>query len=235
VIHPVYIALGSNLGDRLDNLRTAVRDLFPRAPVCRVSNIYQTPPWGYLDQPYFLNMVVEAQTSLTPRELLDYLRTLESQMGREKTIVNGPRTIDMDILFYGNQIYNDEELTIPHPRMRGRGFVMLPLADLTTTYIHPVFRLRIAGMLKECDLLEIQPFSSAADFEVSLSDERMLMPVEATLALKGNEQAARIFHSLPPSHQQEHLRYIAEARKAETRHRRASRMLETLLRDGQTQ
>jgi len=230
VIHPVYIALGTNLGDRTENLRRAVIGLFPSAPVCRVSNIYQTPPWGYEDQPAFLNMVVEAQTSLAPPELLEYLQTLEKKIGREKTLLNGPRIIDLDILFYGSQIYEDDRLTIPHPRMRGRGFVMLPLADLTTTFIHPVYKLRIAGLLKECVLGEIRLFSSAADFEASLNGERVLVPIEATLTLKENDLAARIFHSLPPSRQQKHLNYILTAKRDETRQRRAEAMVAALLR-----
>lgn len=233
--YPVFIALGSNLGDRLANLRAAVGGLFPRAPVCRISSVYETPPWGVLDQPYFLNMVVEAQTSLAPRELLDYLKALEVKIGREKTVLNGPRKIDLDILLYENQIYNDEQLAIPHPRLRGRGFALLPLAELAANLIHPVFRLRISGLLKECDTHNIRLFTGAKEFEESLGGKPILVPLDVALALKTNDQAARIFHDLPPSHQREHLSYILEARKAVTRQRRALKLVAILLDRGLAQ
>lgn len=233
--YPVYLALGSNLGDRMENLLAAVRGLFPRAPVCRVSPVYETPPWGYLDQPNFLNMVVEVQTSLSPRELLDYLKELEVKIGREKSVPNGPRQIDLDILFYENQIYQDEELTIPHPRLRGRAFVLLPMADLTSNFIHPVYKLRISGLLKECDTREIRLFSSADDFIENLGSKYYLVPFEVSLALKSNEQASRAFHALPLSHQREHINYILDAKKADTRARRAAKMVSVLIERGPLQ
>ncbi len=233
--YPIYLALGSNLGDRLDNLRAAVRSLFPRAPVCRVSSVYQTLPWGYLDQPPFLNMVVEAQTSLSPRELLDFLQSIEVKMGREKTIQNGPRLIDLDILFFENQRYEDESLCIPHPRLRGRGFVLRPMADLSSSYIHPVYKLRISGLLKECDLSGIQLHTDAQNFEESLGSRYPLVPLEVALALQANQPAARIFHALSHSHQREHLNYIREAKKPGTRQRRAAKMLAILLDRGPAQ
>lgn len=233
--YPVYLALGSNLGDRLANLRAAVSGLFPLAPVCRVSAVYKTPPWGYLDQPDFLNMVVEAQTSLNPRELLDYLKALETKIGREKSVINGPRQIDLDILFFENQVYHDEQLTIPHPRLRGRAFALLPMAELAANYIHPVYRLRISGLLKECNSNEIRLHTTALQFEESLGGKSILVPLEAALALKTNEEAARRFHALPSSHQREHLRYILEARKADTRLRRAHKMVAILLDRGSIQ
>ncbi len=233
--YPIYLALGTNLGDRLENLRTAVRGLFPRVPVCRLSPVYETPPWGYLAQPPFLNMVVEVQTSLAPRELLDTLKELETKLGREKTIQNGPRLIDLDILFYENRVYQDEELTIPHPRLRGRAFALMPMADLSASFIHPVFKLRISGLLKECDPREIRLFTSAEDFAASLGSKHYLVPIEAALALKGNEQAARAFHALPLSHQREHIHYILEAKKADTRARRAAKMVTVLLERGPVQ
>lgn len=233
--YPIYLALGSNLGNRLENLLTAVRGLFPRVPVCRVSSVYETPPWGVVDQPNFLNMVVEAQTSLAPRELLDYVKELETRIGREKTVLNGPRQIDLDILFYENQTYQDEQLVIPHPRLRGRGFALMPMADLAASFIHPVYKLRISGLLKECDTREIRLFTSAEEFAAGLGDKHLLIPMEVALALKANEQAARAFHALPLSHQREHIRYILEARKASTRVNRAARMVTVLLERGPVQ
>lgn len=233
--YPIYLALGSNLGERLENLRAAVRGLFPRAPVCRVSAVYETPPWGILDQPRFLNMVVEVQTSLTPGELLAYIKELEVKIGREKTVVNGPRQIDLDILFYENQIYQDESLTIPHPRLRGRAFALLPMADLAANFIHPVYKLRISGLLKECDSRDIRLFATAEEFTASLGGKHLLVPIEAALALKANEQASRAFHALPLSHQREHIQYILEAKKADTRARRAAKMVTVLLERGPAQ
>ncbi len=225
---PVYLALGSNQGDRLQYLFTAVRGLFPRAPVSRVSSVYETPPWGYLNQPAFLNMVVEVQTSLEPRALLDLLKSIESKMGRVKTILNGPRLIDMDILFYESQIYQDDSLTVPHPRMRGRGFVLRPMADLAPDFLHPQYNLSISVLLGECDLNGITAFTSASEFEDNLAPDRYLLAVEAAQAFNGNDQAAKIFNQISPSHQREYIRFVSDAKKADTRRRRAQKMLTML-------
>ncbi|HBX71072.1 MAG TPA: 2-amino-4-hydroxy-6-hydroxymethyldihydropteridine diphosphokinase, partial [Chloroflexi bacterium] len=102
---PIYIALGTNLGDRLANLQSAIRQMPPEVTILAQSPIYQTPPWGYADQPDFLNQVVMAETNLPPQALLAYLKTLEIRVGRMPTFRYGPRVVDLDILFYGDLIY----------------------------------------------------------------------------------------------------------------------------------
>ncbi len=225
---PVYLALGSNQGDRLENLRAAGSGLFPRAPVCRMSTVYETPPWGYLDQPAFLNMVVEVQTTLEPLALLDLLKSIETKMGRFKTILNGPRLIDLDILFFESQIIEDDRLSIPHPRLRGRGFVLRPMADLAPDFLHPQYNLPITALLGECELNGITPFTPSTEFETSLAPDRYLLPIEAAQAFNGNDQAAKIFNQLSPSHQREYIRFVSEAKKAETRQRRTQKILAML-------
>ncbi|MCK4899641.1 MAG: 2-amino-4-hydroxy-6-hydroxymethyldihydropteridine diphosphokinase, partial [Anaerolineales bacterium] len=127
--HTIYIALGTNLGNRLDNLQRTVKALPPEARVINASPIYETPPWGYLDQAYFLNQVLQAETDLTPEDLLSYLKRLETQLGRQTSFKYGPRLIDLDILFYDDLILETSILTIPHPKINERAFVLVPLAD----------------------------------------------------------------------------------------------------------
>ncbi len=127
-----YLALGSNVGDRLGNLREAV-DLLSSTPgvsVSRVAGLYETEPVGVRDQPWFLNSVVEVSTNLSPEALLDAVKEVERSAGRTPTYRWGPREIDVDILLYDGVKLSDERLTIPHPRMRERLFVLLPLQEL---------------------------------------------------------------------------------------------------------
>mgnify|MGYP000050047362 CR=1 FL=1 len=155
----VFIALGTNLGDRLANLHDAINALAPDVHILRESTIYETPPWGYTDQPAFLNMVVEAETSLDPRALLDYLKKREDELGRVKNFRYGPRHIDLDILFYDDLVFEDERLQIPHPRLHERAFVLVPLADLAPEFVHPVFGKDVKSLLSILDCDEIHPFS----------------------------------------------------------------------------
>jgi 2-amino-4-hydroxy-6-hydroxymethyldihydropteridine diphosphokinase len=134
----VYLALGSNLGDRLANLEAALAALPPAVKVLQRSPVYETPPWGITDQPAFLNMVIQAKTRLIPVQLLQYLKSLETKLGRRPSIRYGPRLIDIDILFYNDLILNTPSLTIPHPHLHERAFVLVPLADLAADFIHPV-------------------------------------------------------------------------------------------------
>jgi 2-amino-4-hydroxy-6-hydroxymethyldihydropteridine diphosphokinase len=148
---PIYLALGTNLGDREANLRQAISLLAPEVTVVRESSVYVTPPWGYTDQPEFLNQVLEADTLLHPLPLLHKLKSIEAQMGREKTFRNGPRLIDLDILFYGQEIVEGELLEIPHPRLQDRAFVLMPLVEIAPDFVHPVLNETIEGLLAKVD------------------------------------------------------------------------------------
>ena len=155
----VYIALGTNLGDRLANLRDAIDALAPDVRVLRESTSYETPPWGYTDQPAFLNMVIKAETSLNPRALLSYLTKREDELGRVKNFKYGPRHIDLDILFYDDLVVDEDNLQIPHPRLHERAFVLVPLADLAPDFVHPVLGKDVKSLLSVLDSDEIHPFS----------------------------------------------------------------------------
>jgi 2-amino-4-hydroxy-6-hydroxymethyldihydropteridine diphosphokinase len=145
----VYIALGSNLGDRKVNLETAIDNLPPKVWVLAQSKIYQTAPWGYDDQPDYLNQVIKCETMLSPEELWRYVNELENQLGRQPTFRYGPRLIDIDILFYGDLVLHSPDLIIPHPRLHERSFVLVPLNDLAPKLHHPVSGKTVENMLKE--------------------------------------------------------------------------------------
>jgi 2-amino-4-hydroxy-6-hydroxymethyldihydropteridine diphosphokinase len=158
--HTVYLALGSNLGDRKANLQTAIESLSSVARLLDASPIYETPPWGYLNQPDFLNQVIQVETDLSPSDLLVYLKELETRLGRTATVRYGPRMIDVDILFYDDLILDEPGLTIPHPRMQGRAFVLVPLADLAPDMLHPLEGKTIAALLQQVDRSEIVPYEA---------------------------------------------------------------------------
>jgi 2-amino-4-hydroxy-6-hydroxymethyldihydropteridine diphosphokinase len=149
--HTVYIALGTNLGDRLANLHAAIRSLPPEIKVLAESHVYETPPWGYEEQPTFLNMVVKAETELGPEALLRYLKQLEVELGREQNFHWGPRLIDLDILFYDDLVIDTPPLVIPHPRLQERAFVLVPLADAAPDLIHPVLQKSVSQLMAEVD------------------------------------------------------------------------------------
>jgi 2-amino-4-hydroxy-6-hydroxymethyldihydropteridine diphosphokinase len=147
----IYLGLGTNLGDRRHNLRQAVRGLAPAVEVTAVSPVYATEPWGIVDQPEFLNMCVGGHTDLTPRALLHFVKALETALGRELTVRWGPRLIDIDILFYGDLILNEEGLQIPHPGLAARASVLAPLRDIAPEWVHPQLGRRVAELLTAVD------------------------------------------------------------------------------------
>ncbi len=157
--HIVYLALGSNLGNRLSNLKEAIAALPPQMEVKAKSAVYETPPWGYEDQPKFLNQVIKATTYLDPEPLLKHLKRLEVALGRKETFQNGPRLIDMDILFYDDLVVNTPSLVIPHPRLQERGFVLLPLMDLDPDLTHPVSKKSVREMMTGCNVAGIEKFA----------------------------------------------------------------------------
>ena len=157
--HIVYLALGSNLGDRLANLKQAIAALTPQMDVKAKSQVYETPPWGYEDQPAFLNQAVKAKTYLDPESLLKHLKRLEVALGRKESFPNGPRLIDIDILFYDDVVLDTPSLTIPHPRLHERGFVLLPLMDIAPDLVHPLSKKTVREMAALSNTEGIEKFA----------------------------------------------------------------------------
>lgn len=144
----VYLALGSNLGDRMGNLREALGRLAKAGlAVAAVSSIYETRAMYKTDQPDFLNLVVEAKTEMLPKVMIRRLQKIERELGRRRLMANGPRTIDIDVLLFGRFVIQTPELTVPHPRMEERRFVLEPLAEIAASVRHPVTKKTAAEML----------------------------------------------------------------------------------------
>ncbi len=156
----VFLALGTNLGDRVENLRAALQALTKVVAIDQVSPIYETPPWGVTDQPAFLNMVLRAETDLDPLALLNRLKDLEVRLGRKPSFRYGPRLIDLDILFYGQQVVALDNLSIPHPRLPERAFVLVPLAAIAPDLQHPTLHQTVSELLSAVDASEIRPFEA---------------------------------------------------------------------------
>ena len=167
----VYIALGTNVGEREANLLQALR-LLPESGVHirRVSSIYETEPVDYLDQEWFLNAVLEAETELDALDLLSALRVIEARMGSKKAFAKGPRKIDLDILLYGNESIDTPELQVPHPRMLERKFVLIPLAEIAPGLRHPSWKAGVAHLLAaSSDHSAVKKFHDAPSFGPSRS------------------------------------------------------------------
>jgi len=134
----IFLGLGSNVGDRRATLDRGLEALnAPDLRILRVSPIYETEPQGLREQEWFLNLVAEAETSLFPRQLLQRIRRVEREFGRKRTVANGPRTLDIDILFFGRSIIQSADLQVPHPRYSERRFVLAPMADLAPDWRDP--------------------------------------------------------------------------------------------------
>jgi len=156
--HIIYLALGSNMEDRLANLKQAITALPPQVEVKKRSRVYETLPWGYEDQPKFLNQVLMGKTYLEPEPLLRHLKRLEVALGRKATFRNGPRLIDIDILFYDDLVLETPDLILPHPRLHERGFVLLPMMDIAPDLVHPVKKKSVREMMAFCDVGGIREF-----------------------------------------------------------------------------
>ena len=162
----VYIALGTNVGEREANLLQALR-LLPESGVHirRVSSIYETEPVDYLDQEWFLNAVLEGETELDALDLLIVLRVIEARMGSKKAFAKGPRKIDLDVLLYGNETIDTPELQVPHPRMLERKFVLIPLAEIAPNLRHPSWKSGVAHLLAaSADHSAVKKFHDAPSF-----------------------------------------------------------------------
>lgn len=154
----IFLALGSNIGQTKENMETALEHLQKKINITKLSSYYKTEPIGYENQDWFLNMVLEGETRLYPEELLDFTQSIESKMKRVKTIVNGPRIIDIDILLYNDISMDTERLTIPHPRMLERAFVLVPLFEIAPDLI--LKGQKIEDALSHIEDQEIQKDSS---------------------------------------------------------------------------
>ena len=161
----VYLGLGANMGDRQANLERAVELLGERLRIEKVSSVYETEPVGYEEQPPFLNAVCRVQTDIGPLQLLSLVKGIEAGMGRVPNFTDGPRPIDVDIILYGDLVMVDPELTIPHPRMAQRAFVLVPLAEIAPDIVHPFSGESIEYMTAKVD--GIDGVKKAGRLEVS--------------------------------------------------------------------
>jgi 2-amino-4-hydroxy-6-hydroxymethyldihydropteridine diphosphokinase len=149
VSEAAYLSLGSNVGERENALRLALAKLLQVADVRAISSLYETEPVEFEKQPWFLNCAIAVETDLTPEKLLAKVLEIERNMGRERTIDKGPRVIDIDIVLFGNQVISTKELTIPHPAMHHRRFVLEPLAEIAPEAWHPLLQKSVNNLLKE--------------------------------------------------------------------------------------
>jgi len=149
--HIAYLSCGSNMGDRIANLRSAIRDLRAGPIVVRrISSVYETEPVGFRDQPWFMNIALEIETSLAPHEMLASCRKIEAAHGRIRSFTGAPRPLDLDILLYEDLILDEPSLQIPHPRMAERRFVLQPLVQIAPEVRHPVLGKSIRALLTAC-------------------------------------------------------------------------------------
>jgi 2-amino-4-hydroxy-6-hydroxymethyldihydropteridine diphosphokinase len=145
-MNEVYLGLGSNVGDRLLNLKKAIELLSEKIQILKKSKIYISKAVGYTDQPDFYNMVLYGKTDLSPEELFNFIKDVEKNVGRVYRFHWGPREIDIDILFYNDLVYKSDKLDIPHPRLHERDFVLLPLIELNPKLFHPVLNKRVSDL-----------------------------------------------------------------------------------------
>jgi 2-amino-4-hydroxy-6-hydroxymethyldihydropteridine diphosphokinase len=146
-MHRIFLALGSNIEDRKQHIETAIVLLREKVHDIIVAPLYETTPRYFEDQQNFLNTVLSGVTDLEPRELLRFTQAVQQEVGRVERFRNGPREIDIDILFYDNLVYKDEELEIPHPRLQERDFVLQPFSDIDRDFSHPVLEKTIRALL----------------------------------------------------------------------------------------
>ncbi len=149
----VFLGLGSNLGNRKNIIEQAIENIKAFSEIIKVSPLYESSAWGFNSNNEFINMAIQISTELTAEQLIENILHIEKQLGREQKTTTSyqDRTIDIDILFYGDQILNSENLTIPHPKISERLFVLKPLNDISPNYIHPILNKTISELLAICD------------------------------------------------------------------------------------
>ncbi|MEK7828704.1 MAG: 2-amino-4-hydroxy-6-hydroxymethyldihydropteridine diphosphokinase [Deltaproteobacteria bacterium] len=151
--HTVFISIGSNIGDRLENCKKAIKTLADNENIrlIKMSSFYETEPWGEIEQDWFVNCVVKIETSLDVKALFALLQDIEKGLGRNRGKKGGPRIIDLDILFFNRDITEIKEIIIPHPLLHKRRFVLTPASEIAPDFIHPVLKKRVDDLLKDLD------------------------------------------------------------------------------------
>ncbi len=150
-MNTAYILLGTNLGNKTENIQAAFKEISSRCgTIVRSSGLYETSPWGITEQSFFLNCVVQLDTSYAPEKLLELLLEIEQQMGRVRDIRWGERLIDLDILYFNNAIISSETLTLPHPELHNRRFTLVPLCEVAEHFIHPILHKTSRQLLENC-------------------------------------------------------------------------------------
>jgi 2-amino-4-hydroxy-6-hydroxymethyldihydropteridine diphosphokinase len=154
-MNKAYLAYGSNLGDSILIIEKALRMIENNGmKIVKKSKVYETEPYGYTDQPKFINGVIQIETEMGCRGVLEKILSIEIELGRVREFHWGPRVIDLDIIFYNDEIYNDKDLIVPHPDMQNRDFVLKPLNDICPEYVHPILGKSVLEMLGDLNLIE---------------------------------------------------------------------------------
>lgn len=166
--HRQFLSLGSNLGNRVLLLQEAIKRIHSDAgSLVQISSCYETEPWGFISETPFLNLVVEIETTQTPEDLLETCLNIEDKLGRKRPLHPtgyAARPIDIDLLFYGQQIINHPKLSLPHPLLHLRNFILVPMNEIAPDFIHPVFKQPISALLENCpDHSEIYKFSEGPE------------------------------------------------------------------------
>ncbi len=164
----VFLGLGSNVGDRLENLKKVIKELkkSSRIEIIKVSSVYETEPWEVENQNWFLNLVLKVESKLPPLKLLDFLEETEKRLGRKSKSDNSPRTVDIDILFYNDWIFHTPQLVVPHPLLHKRRFVLVPLTEIEPELEHPLLHRDVKTILEELeDKAEAKFYKKAEELE----------------------------------------------------------------------
>ncbi|HBR17526.1 MAG: 2-amino-4-hydroxy-6-hydroxymethyldihydropteridine diphosphokinase [Deltaproteobacteria bacterium RIFCSPLOWO2_12_FULL_43_16] len=151
--HTVFISIGSNIGDRLKNCKKAIENLVNRKRIklIKASSFYETEPWGEIAQDWFINYVVQIETTFDAKAVLNLLQSIENGFGKKRIKKGGPRIIDFDILFFDEEVIGTENLNVPHPLLHKRRFVLMPLNEIASNFVHPVLKRSVANLLKGLD------------------------------------------------------------------------------------